>query len=672
MGAFYVSSIAEFLQRDEDAIIGALTSAGNSAGFYQQIHTQTDAWEIQISLLRQTLTSLNISSSEAKESGILLEYTIARRSKRIDAVLLLGASIFVLEFKIGATRFNRADEEQLLDYCLDLRDFHFESRNKVIYPILIATEARLKGQTFITCSEPIQPITYCNSSSLALSLNDLVHLQHSRSLPISYKRWNESVYAPTPTIIEAAQTLFAGKDVAEISRSHAGLKNLTRTTEAIVSAIEHAKLYNEKIVCFITGVPGAGKTLAGLNIAHYPAFQAGGESLATFVSGNSPLIKVLREALSRDATKRLKKLGQEIKQREQERIIAFIENVHAFFDKYYGEDKPAPNNKIVIFDEAQRAWNADYSKRKFERPLSEPELMLQIMDRHTDWAALVALIGGGQEINNGEGGIQEWIKAISEKYPEWNILTSPQLNGGDHSTGSVSLYKEAAKHVTVIENPDLHLDVSIRSYKAEDLSKWVALVLQNEPEEAYKLFVNKLTEYPIFITRTLNTAMQFLRSKRLGTRRVGLLASSGAKRIRAYGIEMSASLKGTSKQDELGNWYLNATDDIRSSNFLEVPANEYAVQGLELDWTCVAWDADLRIQDHKWRFYAFKGTDWQNVNALEKQKYLINKYRVLLTRAREGMVLWVPEGNGKDKTTLPEFYDSIYNYLRKCGVPALL
>lgn len=658
MPAFYINTINAFLKDNTEHIIGKLTYQSGLAGFYQQVHKQTLSWSDEILIFKSAFTTLLSQTAGPSDWGILLEYPIARREKRIDAVIITGSAILVIEFKAGKEN----GDDQLMDYCLDLRDFHSESRHKIIIPILLSNEKKEKHRGLTSSNQIIQNIIYANPDNLSIILK-MIFEQCVNSKTIDFQTWNNSSYNPTPTIIEAAQALFSGKSVVEISRSHAGIKNLTKTTNAIISAIETAQKNNEKIICFVTGVPGAGKTLAGLNIAHHTEFQQEEQSLATFLSGNGPLISVLREALSRDAHKRLKKVNATVKKKEQDRIIAFIENVHRFVDNYFLDKDAIPNNRIVIFDEAQRAWNAEHSMRKFKRPYSEAEMMFEVMDRHKEWSVIVALIGGGQEINTGEGGLREWGKNIEDKFPHWKVYISNELKEGSHSTGDQTLFESSPTNVTVVENPDLHLDVSIRSYKAEELSRWVRLVLLNKPIAAKDVLENFLTNYDIFITRNLDTAKKWLTSNCSGTRRMGLVASSGGRRLRAYGLDVKAELKEA-------EWFLNSRKDTRSSFYLEVPATEFAVQGLELDWVGVCWDGDLRRDKQGWDFKSFRGTEWTSVSAenQERRKYILNKYRVLLTRAREGMIIWIPEGDTRDRTRLPEIYNPIYTYLKDCGV----
>jgi len=663
MAAFYKNSLGGFLDEDSHKIVGILTQQSGLAGFQQQLHTQTLSWADEISILKKSITKLISENQTASKWGILLEYPIARRAKRIDAVILTD-KVIVIEFKKGKTKYDAADKDQLIDYCLDLRDFHYQSKNKIIIPALLSEEAENNESKLSLVKDLVQETNYINSHTLTDFLVQVSDSVNEEAL-IDYNVWDASKYMPTPTIIEAAQVLFSSQSVEEISRSHADTKNLTKTTNAVVNAIKIAKENGEKIICFITGVPGAGKTLAGLNIAHHSEFQQHEKSLATFLSGNGPLIKVLREALTRDAVKRVKSTKQGTKKKEQERIIAFIENVHRFIDAYFFKKDEIPNNNIVIFDEAQRAWNAEHSKRKFNRDFSEPEMMLEIMDRHPDWAAVIALVGGGQEINTGEAGLREWGNNIVNKFSNWKVYISPELKQGDHSTGNLTLFETVPDKVSLVEDADLHLDVSIRSYKAQELSKWVHLVLSNEPHTAKQVFINSLTDYPIALTRNLDLAKAWLNRHSKGTRRMGLVASSGGRRLRAYGLDVKAEL-------EEENWFLNDRSDVRSSFYLEVPATEFGIQGLELDWVGVCWDADLRRYQDNWEFKSFKGNHWRNVNGEEKKQYILNKYRVLLTRAREGMVIWIPEGDKEDQTRLPEFYDPIFEYLKSCGVPELI
>lgn len=657
MPAFYRKSLTAFLTDDRDLIIGRLTSESARAGFFQQVHDQTSAWESQVEILRVVARRL-VDEAGAGAWQILLEYPIPRRGKRIDVVILAPGVLFVLEFKCGARDFGRDAIAQVEDYALDLRDFHRESAHRPIVPILVATDAS-RARAPIEAAGPdwVKSTRLTSAGDLAATILDgwARHADAGRE-PIDPDRWDTGDYTPTPTIIEAAQALYAGQNVREISRCHGGIENLTRTTGAVIAAIEQARAGGRKRICFITGVPGAGKTLAGLNIVHNRQLHEG--DLGVFLSGNGPLVRVLTEALARDAAGRL---GQSL-QHARRRVETFIQNVHRFIDAYFHEPDKVPVDRVVVFDEAQRAWDAAQSDRKFKRPFSEPELMLEIMNRHPDWAVIVALIGGGQEINRGEAGLAEWGRALASRFPDWEVFVSPDLKVGRHSTGAC-LFDEAPERPTITEDSCLHLDVNLRSYKAEALSGFVDALLRLDVDRA-RAEAARLDDYPLAMTRDLQAAKLWLRERRRGYRRVGLVASSGARRLRAHGLDVTGDLG-------VEDWFLNGRDDVRSSHFLEVPATEFGIQGLELDWTGVCWGGDLHPDDGRWICRTFRGTNWQAVRDPSTQQYTLNKYRVLLTRAREGMVIWVPPGDPDDATRPPAVYDAVASYLARCGIAAL-
>jgi len=662
MPAYYINSASGFLSDNSSEIRDALTGGSR---FYQQLRTQTVSWESFIKILKNSLKDI----PHSENWGILMEYPIPRRSKRIDCVIIAEDIIIVIEFKDGSSEYLHNDQIQLEDYCLDLRDFHFESNHKVIVPILLSATASGRASDFSQFEDPVKGVLLSNTDTLKDILVASVANWSTTKKSIDYNLWNKSKYSPTPTIIEAAQTIYADKDVKEIVHHHAD--NLGGTTQSILNAIKDAQANNTKIICFVTGVPGAGKTLAGLNIIHNKVFKDQEGDLGVFLSGNSPLVKVLSEALVRDYSKR-KSIPKNQAKRE---APIFIQNVHQFIDEYYEDVTYLPTERVIIYDEAQRAWTREHKYRKSEKRInaSEPEILLSIMNRfENSWSVIVALVGGGQEINTGEGGLLEWGNSLKEKFKDWKVYISPELKVGNHSTGNQKLFIDIPDDIEIIEEENLHLSVTIRSYKAEKLSYWVDLTLSNKPDEAQSVSAEHLKDFPLFITRSLADAKSFLKEKSRGTRRSGLIASSGGRRLRAVGLDMNGGLKGTSTQDELGNWYLNPPTDIRSSNFLEVVASEFAIQGLELDWVGVCWDADLRRLDKSWDFNSFKGSKWTKVQDSNTQNYLLNTYRVLLTRAREGMVIYLPYGSEEDPTRRNSFYNLTYEYLKRCGVKELV
>lgn len=464
---------------------------------------------------------------------------------------------------------------------------------------------------------------------------------------------------PTPTIIEAAQALYSNHNVEEISRSDSGAYNLSITTKKINYIIEYSKANNKKSICFITGVPGAGKTLAGINIANERHKFEENEH-AVFLSGNFPLVDVLQEALARNEKMR----NHASKTDALRRVKSFIQIIHHYRDAYVGNNV-VPTEKVVIFDEAQRAWTqkqiSSFMARKkgiFNFDYSEPEFLISTLDRHKDWAVIICLIGGGQEINTGEAGLIEWFDSLRRSFKHWDIYVSNMITDEEYTRGHG--VNELIEGLNVFIEKDLHLATSIRSFRSENVSAFVKYLLDNDIHKARDTFL-KLEKYPIKLTRNLETAKKWVRDKARGTERYGLLASSGALRLKSVGIFVKNELSAP-------NYFLNDKESVSSSYYLEDCATEFDVQGLELDWSIVAWDCDFRYVNGKWTYNKFNGSKWNNVNIETNRIYLKNAYRVLLTRARQGMIIFIPEGNLEDKTRQPNFYDDTYNYFKSIGI----
>ncbi|MBC8053436.1 MAG: DUF2075 domain-containing protein [Sphingobacteriaceae bacterium] len=675
--SYYHSSIETFVKVDEQTIMTALTK--RSTEFVSQWSMGITSWASSIEIYKKSFEEVLKVIPDAASWRILLEYEIPRLGKRIDAVVLAHELIFVIEYKYERSNYELADMRQAEDYSLDLSDFHLESRNKIIIPILLAS----KAAPFENISQiKVDGITSCqraNRNTLSKIVIDNYNTYHSNiSEIIDGYEWENSEYHPTPTIVQAARALFAGQKVEAITKSHAGATNLKVTTKYLIEKINIAKAENKKMVCFVTGVPGAGKTLVGLNIIHEKEKFGGDDFNTAYFSGNGPLIKVLRESLARDNynTKLRQHANQSstirpTKEESHHEVQTKIQNLHTFIKDGIRRDTP-PTERIVVFDEAQRCWTAQHFYNKGKQnanrdtkntPVvekSEAELLFEFMNRHESWSVIIALVGGGQEINTGEAGIAEWGNAL-KKFPNWEIHISPQLLTGDSTTAGKTLFTEIPSHHAVYKNDDLHLKVSQRSFRASNLNEWVNAIIDNEPVKALNLAESIRQVYPLKITRDIDTAKFWLKSQILGTKRIGLVASSGALRLRPYGINVKESI------DE-ANWFLNDEKDVRSSYYLEIVATEFAVQGLELDWMGVCWDADLRREDGHWGFKDFSGTKWNQVSKQDAQQFLLNTYRVLLTRAREGMVIFVPLGDVQDETRQPSFYDPIYKYLKSCGL----
>jgi len=610
--------------------------------------TQSAAWEYQIRHLRDLALDL-------PTAHFFMEFLIPRMGRRVDLIILHAGIVFVVEYKLGARQFGRSALDQAYGYGLDLKHFHETSHHLLIVPILVATEAPDNGDQALQwdvdhLARPLRT----NSQKLSYTIQ-LVG-KNWATQAIDPAQWVAGRYRPTPTIIEAAQALYRGHDVEEISRSEAGATNLTRTADYVAQVIEAAKCERRKIICFITGVPGSGKTLAGLNLATARQRMHSDEH-AVFLSGNGPLVEVLREALTLDAVVKARE-AEQLTSRAQEhrRACAFIQNIHHFRDDALASSS-APIEKVAVFDEAQRAWDVAQTSKFMQQKkgqvgfsMSEPEFLLSVMDRHIDWCAIICLVGGGQEINTGEAGIEEWLRALQRSFPHWQAHVPDALF-------------HACQLPDEVSTPDLHLATSIRSFRAEKLSDFVGHVIDGDAVAAARVKA-ELPNYPLLITRDLDQARKWLRTHRRGNERAGLLASSNAARLKPYGIFVKAKI-------EPAKWFLAPSDDVRSSDALEDAATEFDVQGLELDWACLCWDANFRRGDG-WETLRFRGSRWESINDPAAQAYLANSYRVLLTRARQGLVVFVPEGSDDDVTRFPQQYEGIYGFLRACGFASLM
>lgn len=646
--AYYSSSVKEFLEKDTYEIFGEITSNDQFAADDLQKNT----WKKEIDILKRELV-------EFEEGHLLFEYTIPRIGKRIDNVLLYNGIVFLLEFKAGETRYPNYALEQVIDYALDLSCFHKESHNKLLVPILVCTNAPEINNVIEKMKDSILEPLRCNEKNIG---RYIAHVSEQYIMDkFDSGLWINSLYVPTPTIIEAARALYMGHNVEEISRNDASAKNLNQTTKAINEIIDYSKKNNKKSICFITGVPGAGKTLAGLNIA-IERQKVDENEHAVFLSGNGPLVDVLQEAIARDDVERNGVAKTEAMRKAKE----FIQIIHHFRDDAISVGTP-PVERVVIFDEAQRAWDEEnltnFMKTKkgiLDFNMSEPEFLISILDRHQGWATIICLIGGGQEINKGEAaGISGWIESLRNKFTGWNVYISHKISDAEYCKGqSINELTYGIKYET---NENLHLSVSLRSFRSENVSEFVKALLDVDKATAKRLYMEFKTAYPVYITRDLCTAKKWVKERAKGSQRYGITASSGAKRLRKYGVWVQNKI-------DAPNWFLNGKEDVRASYFLEETATEFDIQGLELDWTIVCWDANLRFANDQFGYYEFRGTKWQNIRKDENILYLKNAYRVLLTRARQGMIIFVPMGNDDDVTMKSGFYDGIYNYLKEIGI----
>ena len=649
--AYYSNSIQGYLLDTESSILGELT-ANHSNRTLEEL--QINAWRKQINILKNQL--------EGFEGQIYFEFAIPRMGKRVDNIVIINDIVFVIEFKVGDGGYEKYAIEQAIDYTIDLKNFHEGSHHSKLIPVLVATNAE-------NYKEPISNVVCQNSVAKSNQYNIAETLKtfiNYNSKPINIEYWGNSIYKPTPTIVEAAQALYKGHNVKEITRSDSGTINLSKTADCINSVIENSKSKSLKSICFVTGVPGAGKTLAGLNIA-VERMKVDEDEHAVFLSGNGPLVDVLREALTRDEVLTAKEKGKKVTKKQAAiKANAFIQNIHHFRDEYLKDEFNAPVEKVVVFDEAQRAWTkhqvSSFMKRKKgveDFDMSEPEFLIDVMNRHSDWCTIVCLIGGGQEINTGEAGLEEWISSLKNHFPDWNIHYSSSILESDNYLKS----EESKKWITEngINETELHLSVSVRSFRSEKLSDFIHELLNINRESTKSIYSEIKELYPIVVTRNLDKAKEWLRNQAKGSERIGLISSSGARRLRPLGIDVKNEISAP-------NWFLNNSQDIRSSYFLEDVATEFDIQGLEIDWVCVAWGGNFHMSNNTWKYQNFKGTKWQNINKEIDKEYLKNTYRVLLTRARQGMVIFIPESSELDHTRPREFYDKTFEYLKEIGI----
>jgi schlafen family protein len=655
--AFYSAPIADFRESHSEQVLG--TIVGNSSFALEQ--TQRNAWLEEIRILKDVLSS--------REGHIYFEYAIPRMGKRIDVLLIIGPAIFVIEFKIGERQFTLSGTDQVLDYGLDLKNFHESSHSRLIAPILCASNA--ESVTSHVSRTPhndrlLFPV-HCGVDSIDSVIDEVLKLCGD-DRTIDPREWENGRYSPTPTIIEAALALYKGHSVQEISRSDASATNLSVTSDTIHEIIGDSQRGNFKSICFVTGVPGAGKTLVGLNTATRHS-SVSDKTYTVFLSGNGPLVAILREALARDRVANEQAAGRSMRiGQARSEVGAFIQNVHHFRDECLRDPGP-PIEHVALFDEAQRAWNlaktSSFMRQKKNVPdfdRSEPDFLISCLDRHSDWAVVVCLVGGGQEINTGEAGIPEWIRALKQSFPDWHVYISSRLTDTEYGAGAV--LKELETRQNLVVRDELHLSVSMRSFRAENVSHLVKQLLDLEPDQARGTLNELRQKYPIAVTRDLAAAKKWLRHHARGTERYGIVVSSQAERLKPHAIDVKSPVDPV-------NWFLNGKEHVRSSYYLEDVATEFDVQGLELDWACVTWDADFRHDKRGWQHWSFAGDHWNHIRKPELQTYQKNAYRVLLTRARQGMVIVVPPGDHEDPTRNPDFYDPTFNYLKDIGFDSI-
>jgi Uncharacterized conserved protein (DUF2075) len=644
MPAWWSANLADFLASEPEEIVGGLATRLVETHSINR-DTQIRAWRAQIDLLRHALTGLPPSWY------LLLEYPLLRLGRRVDAVLLTGHGVLVLEFKVGATSITNIDRQQVEDYALDLFDFHAESRAHPIVPILVATDATPRATNW-PLPLNVTPVLDASTATLPDLLREIARRIPTAKRILDPIAWESAPYKPVPTIVEAATMLYTRHGVAEIAEARADVGNLTRTTNAIRTAIEQAAAVGRHVVIFVTGIPGAGKTLCGLQAVF------GSDSGAAFLTGNLPLVHVMREALARNARDQ----GRSIRAARQE-VESAIQPLIGFLRDNLPRSEP-PHEHVIVFDEAQRAWDADFGRRKFGHAQSEAGLFLDILGRHTDWAVVVALVGNGQEINTGEAGLAAWGEALLAR-PNWQARAAPGVMTA--TDARQRLFSVAPETLAV--DPALDLNVPVRSIRSSAAAPWVDAVLRGDALRA-RAIADEADGVPFFLTRSLSMMRAALRRLVRGTRRAGLVCSAGARRLVPDGIWPNFPHLDA---DAVANWFLQHWPDVRASDALELPATQFACQGLELDHVGLCWGNDLirRPGRADWVARNFSGTRWLQTRADAAIAYQINTYRVLLTRARYETVIWVPTGDAADATRAPDEFERIAEFLQSCGARPL-
>lgn len=646
---------------------------------------QMRAWDKELDTL------IKIGSAYP-DCTIAMEYMIPRMGKRADVVLLIDNYIFVIEFKVGEKTYPAAATDQVLDYSYDLKNFHSVSENRTIIPIVVCTEAQNGKAELSIGKQGICTVQHSNASQLPHIIMQTMEAIHLPDKALNHDEWLNAKYRPTPTIIEAAQALYRHNTVEDISRNEAGLTNIAATTECINAIVSRSKQKGRKSICFVTGVPGAGKTLVGLNLAATRRSEAASSSdeAAVFLSGNGPLIEVLQASLTEDQVRHQKQIlsgntvskpsaknktadysdhpRKKTKKQIESEVKSFIQGVHLFREELFLSDEP-PHEHIAIFDESQRAWTEEELSRsmktrhqnKREINKSEPRCLIEYMDRHDDWACMICLVGGGQEINRGEAGIIEWLKALRDHFPNWDVYASSAIQS-EHYLNDTALKVISPKAIIVNE---LHLAVDMRSFRNKTVAAFVEAIISNKAEDARRLYEQASVDYPIYVTRDLASAKKWVRQATTRpSDRYGIVANSYGQRIRADGVILPKDL-------DAAKWFLGSKQEVDSSYYMEIAASEFKIQGLEIDFAIVAWEADYRYKNGEFQYHKFRGGSWKKVRADMQRRYLKNGYRVLLTRARQGFVIYVPRGSEYDLTRKPEFYDETYEYLLNAGIKEL-
>jgi len=654
--SFYAATVAEFLTAVPDQLIGQMSS--RLAKLHGQAENdQIKAWMREIELLRSAFSQIGDAASNW---GVLFETPLLRLGRRLDVVVLTPGVVIVLEFKIGSKTYNSQDVAQTEYYALSLRDFHEASQVRTIVPILCSDAAASTQLNPFPIVDGLSATMRTNAAGLTEALLAAAGHPGQNQEPITPHEFETSPYRPTPTIIEAARALYEGHSVADLGRGDASAEKLDSSSERLIEIVVEAKTQKKKVICFVTGTPGAGKTLLGLNIALKSRVAGAGLPPASLLSGNPPLVHVLIEALAEDAH-RNRGVARPKARRE---AGSAIQGLLGFLREH--TDGALPPEQVLVFDEAQRAWDAEVGLKLLGRERSEPALFLDIMAKG-DWACLICLVGPGQEINRGEGGLALWGQALKEAEEQgmsWEVWSAPQAVSGGPDIGPSGLTNDI--NLLVKTDERLHLSSAMRAYRSPQQIRWVARLLEGDIAGAATIAAT-MDEPPAFVTRDLGMARSWLARHRRGGRSVGLLSSSAAVRVIAEGLPPTPR---SNELDAIAHWFLRPYQDYRSSSALETPLSEFGCQGLELDYVGLCWGGDL-LWNEGWLPRTMAAPHWRNVKNDDRKTFRINGYRVLLTRARLGTIIYVPPGSADDPSRVPREFDEVAKVLMKAGCQSI-
>ncbi|HEY4433556.1 MAG TPA: DUF2075 domain-containing protein [Candidatus Cybelea sp.] len=592
-------SVSKFISQDGASVVDDLRRFVSFLHFNVE-EPQQRAWTDSVRVLKRELRTLVDGYPATGDWGLILEYELPREmGRRPDALLLTGDSVQVLEFK-NRRYADLPDVDQLKAYARDLQEYHGATHDVGVLSVLSLDDAPLPPERH-------GPVWIVGGRNLSSCLDALA--KRPPSPPPNIKEWLNAEYVPLPSLVASARSIFEHEDLPRIKRAESA--GIPQALDALRTIAEHAKDHDERHIAFVTGVPGAGKTLLGLQFVYRTSFS-GADRPALLLSGNGPLVDVLQHAL---------------------KSKVFVQPVHGFLKQYGGHRARLPTERIWVYDEAQRAWDSDRVREKRGHEYTEHQDLIRLGDRTPDWAVILGLIGEGQEINVGEeGGVALWREAIAESKNAWVVHCPAHI--AHHFDGFNVRIDEA-----------LNLTTSLRSHRAGDVHRWVRATLDGRLREAATV-ARALREaiFDLYVTRDIDEAKAYVRLRYAGDpkRRYGLLGSSKAKHLPRYGVNTDWMV---TKSFRPGPWYNDPASSSTSSCAMLETATEFSCQGLELDFAIVGWDDDL----------LWDGVRWQTSRrphkaAKDARQLRINSYRVLLTRGRDGMIIFVPPVSELDAT----------------------